>query len=388
MHADKLPLDAADDAFVHLPRAGSRRALDRREFLRRGAVLAASLGVGGLAAACGEEDSLSQATEGASPATRSSLLEAAREEGKVVVWHSDQEEDKVEFFRLFTKETGIEVETLGRILPGAALPRLQQELRAGVAEVDVYDTSDPGVMNLLRDDGHLLQYRSPELDAYDDQFKSNPVGYWTAYYLQTNPMMFNSDYVDPAEAPSTWADLLDPRWAGGKIGFQTAAAGSQYAWWYLLKDVLTPDYFDRLAEQEPRPYDSSTQMVVDINSGDLPIGGKVSNFQYAKAKREGIPLEMVNPEEGVPGSISITGIFASSKRPNAARAYTDYLLSEQGQRNWNNVQGSYAPRNGITNEELPPLSDFNVLLPPDYEAYSSEETHEEFIEVWNKVLAV
>jgi ABC-type Fe3+ transport system substrate-binding protein len=66
-------------------------------------------------------------------------------------------------------------------------------------------------------------------------------------------MMYNPRFVDQAAAPKTWADLLDARWAG-QIGFQNSSAGSQYGWWYVLKDVLPAEFWTKLAQQKPRAY--------------------------------------------------------------------------------------------------------------------------------------
>src|SRR5690606_28068684 len=140
-----------------------------------------------------------------------------------------------------------------RALPGEALPKLEQQFAAGKTEADVYLTSDVGVMEALREKGFIEVYESPELDGYAPEYVSSPAGYWATYYINLGMIMYRSDMIAPAEAPKSFEDLLDPRWKG-QIGFQGVAAGSQYAWWYVLKDVMPADYMDRLAAQEPRGY--------------------------------------------------------------------------------------------------------------------------------------
>src|SRR5690606_32855449 len=121
------------------------------------------------------------------------------------------------------------------------------------------------------------------------------------------PMMYDTRYVSEQEGPKSWLDLLDPKWER-QIGVQVAAAGSQYGWWYALKDVLPQDYWMKLAKQRPRAYATSSQMVNDIYSGSLKIGVKVSIFQYTKAVRSNIPVRVVFPDVGTPASNAVTGI--------------------------------------------------------------------------------
>lgn len=207
------------------------------------------------------------------------VLQRARAQG-LLVWHGDQEEDIVKFLNKFIEATGIPTRQL-RLLPGSALPRLQAELRMNRSDADVYLCADTGLMDHLRAEGHLMKYESPELEAYPVGFKSNPSGYWATYYLYFGPMMYSPRFVDQAAAPKTWADLLDPRWTG-QIGFQNSSAGSQYGWWYVLRDVLPAEFWTKLAQQKPRAYASSTQIVNDIHSGKLMIGGKVNAFSMSK----------------------------------------------------------------------------------------------------------
>jgi iron(III) transport system substrate-binding protein len=278
-------------------------------------------------------------------------LAAARKEGPLLLLHGDQEPDVVKFIGLFTEKTGIEARQQ-RLLPGTALPKLEAELKAGRNDTDVYWCSDIGLLEEMRKKGQLQRYESPEIAAYGKDFRSDPAGFWTAYVQITQPMMFSSKYVPAAEGPKTWMDLLNPRWKG-QIGFQNSAAGSQYTWWYIVKDILPADYWDRLLAQQPRVFASSTQIMTEIQNGNLLIGGKVSDFQYVKAKRDGSPVEIVFPPEGTPSLIQGVSIIAGTKRPNAAKAFVDFVLSKDGQTLWNTLQGSASPRPDATVEGIP-----------------------------------
>ena len=316
-------------------------------------------------------------------ATAAPTVDAAKAEGPVVVWHGDQEGDVVEFLKNFTQKTGVPA-VQQRLLPGAALPKLEIEYRTGQTSGDVYLTSDSGIMEQLRLQNRLLRYAAEEIDAYGPSYRSAEPGYWTTYYVNVGPMMYDPRYVKEAEAPKTWMDLLDPKWVS-QIGFQNSAAGTSYGFWFVMKEVLPKNFWDELAKQKPRAYSSSTQISQDIERGDLKIGGRVSIFQYVKSVRNKQPVKAVFPELGVPAVNQVSGIIGTTKRPNGAKIFTDYLLSKEGQFSWNNIQGSYSARTDIQIEYLPDIKTLKLLLPTNFEDYMKPERRREFVAIWNKM---
>ena len=310
-------------------------------------------------------------------------LEAAKKEGKLFFWHAEQEAYVVKFAKIFSDKYGIKTEW-ERLLPGKALPKLEAGLKSNTLDLDVWWVSEAGIMYEQQQKGRLLQYVSPAMKDYGPEFKSTPEGYWTTYFINVGAIMWSSKSIKKEEAPKTWIDLLDPKWKG-QLGFQDATSGSTYAWWYLLRDIVPKDYFDRLLKNQPRAYGSSTQLMDDVQRGEIKIGGRVSIFQYVKALRANQPVEMVLPAEGVPHNIQAVGILANTKRPNAAKLFIDYFLSQEGQKAWNDIQGSYSARKDVNIEGLPPITKLKLLHPKDIADYGSPARHQEFVKLWNQV---
>lgn len=307
---------------------------------------------------------------------------AAKAEGPLILWHADQEGQTLDFLKKFSEATGLEVRQQ-HILPGVALPKLIAEVKAGASDVDVFAGSDAVLEDLRRRD-YLMEYASPELSAYGPAFRSTPPGFWTAYYTILNPMMYSPKHLAAENAPKTWEDLLDRAFAN-QLGVQTAAAGTQYLWWYLLQPVLPASFWTDFAKQRPRAYESSTQMVKSIISGELKIGAKVSDFQYIQASRRGDSVEAVFPAAGVPTGSQVAGIVKTTKRPNSAKIFMDYLLSRDGQVAWNTAFGSHSPRADVKIPGVRPLSDFKLLTVTDFDDYASPKRRAEFSAQWNKI---
>ena len=316
-------------------------------------------------------------------ATAAPDAKAAAAEGPLVIWHPDQEGDVVQFLKIFTDKTGIQT-VQQRLLPGAAVPKLEAELRTGTTDLDVYWTSDAGIMEAMRQQNRLLRYVPKEIDAYGVNYRSAEPGWWTTYYINAGPMMYDPRHVAEDVAPKTWTDLLDPRWKG-QIGFQNSSAGTSYAFWFVMRDVLPKDFFDRLAEQKPRAYASSTQIQQDIERGDLKLGGRVSVFQYVKAVRNKTPIKAVFPPEGTPATNQVVGILGVTKRPNASKIFVDYFLSREGQQVWNDIQGSPSARADVKVEHLPDLQSVKLIVPTNFAEYMNPARRREFVSVWNKM---
>ncbi len=341
---------------------------------RRKLLLAAGAGVA--AASLPRSRALAEATAAPDP-------KAAEAEGPVVVWHGDQEADVVKFLQIFTEKTGVKT-VQQRLLPGAAVPKLEAEFRSGNVSADTYMTSDAGIMETLRKQNRLVRYVPKEIDAYEPMYRSAEPGWYTSYYINAGPMMYDPRFVKEEEAPKTWTDLLDPKWQG-QIGFQNASAGTSFAFWFVMKDILPKDFFDKLTAQKPRAYSSSTQIQQDIERGNLKIGGRVSIFQYVKAMRAGNPVKAVFPKLGTPSVNQVVGIIGGTKRPNGSKIFIDFLTSREGQQLWNDIQGSPSARKDVTVEHVPNIATTKLLLPTNFEEYQNPKSRKEFVAIWNKM---
>lgn len=351
------------------PNFASRGILSRRKLLL-------TAGAGLAAAGLPRSRALAQASERPDP-------KAAAAEGPLVVWHGDQEGDVVEFLKIFTQKTGVQT-VQQRLLPGAAVPKLEAEFRTGSVSADTYMTSDAGIMETMRKQNRLVRYIPTEIDAFDASYRSDEPGWYTSYYINAGPMMYDPRFVKEDEAPKTWTDLLDARWSG-QIGFQNASAGTSYAFWFVMKDILPKDFFEKLTAQKPRAYSSSTQIQQDIERGNLKIGGRVSIFQYVKALRANNPVKAVFPEIGTPSVNQVVGIIGGTKRPNASKIFIDYLTSREGQQSWNDIQGSPSARKDVVVEHVPNIATTKLLLPVDFAEYQNPARRREFVPIWNKM---
>ena len=313
-------------------------------------------------------------------------LELAKQEGTLTIWYSEQEKPMVSYINAFSEATGIQAEGV-RIDSGDIFRKFETEKRVGAPSVDVFMSADLAVANRLQEDGYLENYISPETENFSEQFKSDPEGWWTSFYLAVEAVGYDPKQTDPSEAPTTYEDLLDPKWKG-RLAFQDAAAGSQYLWWYLVKDVVSEDYFEKLATQDATAYPSSTAIVQELRNGNALVAGKFSDFQFTVAEKDGAPLGAVYPEAGVPAGPHGISLVKATQRPNAAKAFIDYTLSKEGQTKYNSIAGSRSARSDVVLDGVTDLSSKKLLVVSreDFEDFASKERAEEFQQVWRSVV--
>jgi iron(III) transport system substrate-binding protein len=307
----------------------------------------------------------------------------AEQEGSLVLYSPDPEENSAKlmdaFHQLFPKITTNYI----RLQTGALYQKLMTERRAKVYQVDVLQLTDMGfVLDFQKRDGYM-RYVSPEMAGYNADFKSNPEGYWTWGSMIIAGLAYNPKLLKPEDAPKSWKDALDPRYAG-VINTKTSTSGLQDVTWYELKAIYGDDYFQKLAELKPRGFDSYVQQFDRMVSGQDTLVHTAQYSAYLLAKAKGAPIEFVFPEEGLPLTPGVFGVVAEAPHPNAAQLFMDWFLSVPGQKTWDTISSLNSPR---TDAPPPPggmaLDKVKLLYPKDWQAYLA--THDQFVKVWAKV---
>jgi ABC-type Fe3+ transport system substrate-binding protein len=85
-------------------------------------------------------------------------------------------------------------------------------------------------MNLV-EKGLLAKYQSPEREGYLEALRDKD-GYWNASYLNAVTMAYNSRLLKPDEVPSSYQELLLPKWKG-RMGFVL----SHTEWYFAMLQV-------------------------------------------------------------------------------------------------------------------------------------------------------
>ena len=255
------------------------------------------------------------------------LLEGAKKEGEVV-WYTtmtlDQSKAVVDQFQ---KKYPFIKPTLFRTGGGPLLNKIMTEARGNLYAWDV--TVGRGEMVLpLIEKKLITSYRSPETKMIDDDLVDNE-GYWTAYYVNTYVLGWNTKLVKKEDVPRTYDALLNPKWKGGQISVDTEAYGMLQGLIGLWGKEKAVAYFRKLAALDPVPKRGNTERVQLAVAGEYPLI-LAYNQTLQRMNSRGAPIDWVALE---PAVVQVNPVMLASKapHPNAARLFLDFILSKEGQ---------------------------------------------------------
>src|SRR5215207_1522972 len=305
------------------------------------------------------------------------LIEAAKKEGKLIYYTANFTEVEQETIRAFNKRFPFVRIELVRAPGGQLITRVRTEAAAGKLAADVIDHSDRALMQPLED---LFQdYAPPNAAAYrEDVFISKKL--WPKSTLGWS-IAYNTELVK--NPPKSWMDLTKPEYGPKLIGQVIAPSGGT-TWTRVMfeRQVLGEDYWKKQAATQPVLYPSGAPTADALVRGEISIAVLLYNIAYIK-KRDGAPVEIIFPPEGVPVNFYATGVTKTAANPNAAKLFLNWCMSEEGQAFQIKELGYLT---ALKNPPLnPPGYDPKVIKAwaPNFEQYV--KLRDQWVEEWNKV---
>jgi iron(III) transport system substrate-binding protein len=141
------------------------------------------------------------------------LIEAAKKEGKVVYYTAIDlkvAQGLAKNFETLYPGISVQVERTGS---ERIYQRLAQERANKIYAVDVLDGSDQALFVTWKKQGVLEPYIPVEAMKWPAE-QRDPDGTYISVRFTLMPIGVNTNLVKPEDAPKSFADLLDPKWAG------------------------------------------------------------------------------------------------------------------------------------------------------------------------------
>src|SRR5918999_5965175 len=141
------------------------------------------------------------------------LIEAAKKEGKVV-WYTSVDLPVAERVgKAFeAKYPGISVR-VERTGAERVFQRIGQEYASSIYAVDAVNSSDAAHFIVWKRDGLLAPYVPEDVARHYPPEHKDPDGQFATWRATLSVIGYNTNLVRPEEAPRSFADLLDPKWA-------------------------------------------------------------------------------------------------------------------------------------------------------------------------------
>ena len=259
-------------------------------------------------------------------AADSERIAKAKAEGQVV-FYSTMGIDTVRPVTLaFEKKFPfLKVETL-RLNSERVFNRVMVEHQTGKVHADVVNLS---VMPLLKGKGVLASYRSPEAKAFPAKFRDAD-DTWTGLVGNYYVIGYNTKLVPEPNAPKDWFDLTQPWWKG-KMALDVA----DYDWFGAMLEYLGPEKGRRLmaglAKQELNWRTGHSLLAQLVGAGEF-AASLVYAHRTQLTKEKGSPIDWVKTSKPIVVSQNAVALLENAPRPNAARLFVDFLMSEAGQK--------------------------------------------------------
>lgn len=318
--------------------------------------------------------------EPAESSSESPLEEAAKAEGgQLMIYTSMSTEDLDVVLAQFKESYPFVTVEYHRDLGEAVTEKLLTEAKAGSHLADVVENDTIRIENLLQNN-ILAPFIAPESLAYPDGAK-DPDGYWTSDRINTVVVAYNTQLVKPADAPTTWEDLLDPKWKDKMVVEASdieLLIDMSSAW----GDEKAAAFWEGIAAQNPTIMDGHTELAEALAAGEFAISPTVYAHRVEKLKAKGQPIEWVKTDPVFAFSQSV-GLAAQAPHPATAKLFINWFLSEVGQSVVRDL-GRIPGRAGISSDPPTLTEGINFY----YSVPVSEEVYSKYAETWNSLLGL
>jgi iron(III) transport system substrate-binding protein len=259
---------------------------------------------------------------------RKTLVELAEKEGKLSIYTSNTDMDKL--VEGFEDEYDIEV-SVYRGNSESVLQRILQEQQANYLGNDFVDTN-AGELNILNKEGKFYPY---EGELRDKVRKEGQAEGWTASRFNVFVVGWNTNRVKPGQEPKSLEELADPKWKG-----QVSMELSDVDWFaamykYYLdqgkSEAQVRDLFKKIASNSKIAKGHTTQGEL-LSAGQFGI--TVSSYSHTidKAADKGAPVSW-RPAAGPPIQPIVVrpngvALMKTATNPAAAMLFVDWELTE------------------------------------------------------------
>jgi iron(III) transport system substrate-binding protein len=280
-------------------------------------------------------------------------VEAAKKEGRVVVYGSVVPQAMEALHKNFETKYGIKVD-YWRGDSTKVSERALTEWRAGKPGFDIVE-GNRGVQLIMKDEGLFAKFVPPSSEKFPAAVREKD-GLITPWRVLPISILYNTDMVKPADLPKTWDDLLQPKWTG-KIVMPDPTrhtTTAQFLWnLEKFKKDKWIDYAKGLAKQRPLLVTSLASVPTSVIKGEGALG--ITYVKYVKQYKGPMHYVLMDKYLADPNYVSV-GVKAPN--PNAARLYAEYVTTAEGQK-YIAEDGEFVFAPGV----LPPIKDADKVQP-------------------------
>ena len=241
-------------------------------------------------------------------------------------------------------------------------------------------------MTGLASKGLLEPYAAKESSSIPARFK-HPANMWQGVTLLTVAFAVNQKKMAELKLPPprSWAELADPKYKGHVVMSNPSTSGTAY--------LLLASHAARLGEDRMWPYydalDKNLSQVTKSGgapgrmaaSGETPIGIALA-YEVEVAKKQGAPIDVIWPSDGVAWTFEGNGLVKGAKNPQNARRFLDWAVSKTAMASYAEWRGT-----GISRADVavsgPKITDMK-LIDLDFVKAGDPQYKERLVKRWQE----
>ena len=270
------------------------------------------------------------------------LLAAAKKEGKLV-WYTAMDLPVAtrlgKLFEAKHPDIALRVERSGS---ERNFQRISQERASNIFVADVVDSADAAHFVVWKREGILAPYVPEDVAQHYPAEHRDPDGLFATTRIWLCSLGYNTNMVKAEEAPKSFADLLDPKWAGKMVKAHPGFSGTIMTDTFQITRDIGWDYLEKLAKQRVMQVQSSTDPPKKLELGERAIQADGNDYNLVLLKEAGKPVEPIYPREGAPLIVGPNGIFKTAPNPNAARLFRNFLHAGETQQQFTDFTAQHS----------------------------------------------
>lgn len=194
---------------------------------------------------------------------------------------------------------------------------------------------------VMKGEGMLSPYAPKGLDALSPKFRDgDKTPSWIGLDAWIAGICFNTIEAEKHNLPkpTSWEDLTKPVYQGHIIMPNPNSSGTGFldvaSWLQMFGEEKGWNYMDRLHTNIARYTHSGSKPCKLAASGEAPIGISFA-YKGAKLKKQGAPLDVVFPSEGLGWDMEAAAIVKGTDDMAAAKKLMDFAASRDANSMYN-----------------------------------------------------
>src|SRR6266568_3115706 len=326
-------------------------SVSRRDLLAASAAFAAGVFASPLRAAAPAPSAITPA-----------LIEAAKKEGKLAFYTAMDLPVAEKFAKAFEARfpgMSVRVERSGA---ERVFQRIGQEMESRIYACDVVNSADAAHFIVWQRNGWLAPYLPEEVARHYPKEYYDPDGLFVTTRVWLSSLGYNTSMVKAQDAPKSFADLLDPKWAGKMVKAHPSYSGTIMNATFQIARDLGWEYFEKLATQRIMQVQSATDSPKKIALGERAIMVDGAGYLVIRDKEAGRPVDVIYPAEGTPVATSPSVVFKAAPNPNAARLFFNWMHGREGQQILIDYARQYsAHKQAVEKPGVRPLAEIKLM---------------------------